>query len=409
MITTITNGNLLDPVAGAIVGERTVVVEDDLIVDVAERPPRTSAAVNIDARGRFLLPGFVDAHVHFVVTTMNFPKLLRQSPLAHALGMAKLAEGMVARGFTTVRDTGGAVKDLVGAIEQGLCRGPRIIRSGRVLSQTGGHGDLRASDILPPACGCEMVTTMFGHVVDGADAVRKASRHEFREGSRFLKIMTSGGVASPTDPFDSVQYTPEEVRAATLEAAHRHTYVTAHAYTPEAIRLAVDNGVTCIEHGNVIDASTATHLAALGVPLVPTLVTYKALNDVGPEVGLPQRNLDKNQGVYELGLQSVEVARQAGVELGFGTDLLGEAQPYQNMEFAIRAELEPAVDVLRSMYVVNATLCGLQGKVGQVVPGAYADLLVSKVNPLERLSGLADPGGNIPIIMQNGQLVKQED
>ena len=407
MIINIINGNVLDPVAGEIIGERSIVVENDMIVDVIEGQPSVKPDLEIDGRGRYVLPGFIDAHVHLSMTTMNFGRALRLSEVEWSLGMAGLAEATIQRGFTTVRDTGGAIGGLVRAIQRGLCQGPRIARSGRVLSQTGGHGDTRPVNVPLPECGCELVSGRFSQIADGPDAVRKAARHELREGSDFLKIMTSGGVASPSDPFDSIQYTAEEVKAITIEAEHRHTYVTAHAYSPEAIHLAVDNGVRCIEHGNLLDETTAKHLVSLGVTMVPTLSTYRAMGELGAKFGMSERHLEKNRGVFEAGQRSIDIARREGVELGFGTDLLGEAQVRQNQEFSIRADLESAADVLYSMYVVNPRLCGLEGKIGLIEPGAYADLLLSEVNPIENLSRLSEPESNLSVIINAGKVVKQ--
>ena len=251
-----------------------------------------------------------------------------------------------------------------------------------------------------------MHTNELGAVADGPDAVRKTVRRELREGSQLIKIMTSGGVASPTDPFDSVQHTAEEVAAATIETDHRGTYTTSHAYQPEAISLAIENGVRCIEHGNLIDAPTARRMADLGVTMVPTLVTYQAMAELGEEPGLPRRNLEKNQGVFEQGQASIEIATEAGVELGFGTDLLGEAQPWQNREFAIRAELQEPVEVLRSVYQVNARLCGLEGQIGTLTPGASADIVLSDVDPLRDLAALARPETVLPLVIRQGEVVR---
>lgn len=406
MLLAIVDGAVLDPAAGQVVGERTVVVEDDRIVDVTTARAPAGADRVIDAGGRFVLPGFIDAHVHLAITTMDLARLERMDDIERALRMAAGAERALMRGFTTVRDTGGDVFGLRRAIAAGLCAGPRIVAAGRFLSQTGGHGDTRPGVADDPVCGCQIVTTRLGVVADGADAVRKAARHELRRGADLLKIMSSGGVASPTDPFDSVQYTATEIEAVTTEAAHRHTYVTSHAYQPEALRLAVDNGVRCVEHANLIDPPTAEHLAALDVVMVPTLVTYKAMEEVGAKFGLPERNQEKNRGVFEHGQRSIGIARDAGLALGLGTDLLGESQDRENDELRIRAELEPAVDVLRSMYVVNAGLCGLDGEIGTVAPGAYADLLVSDVDPIERLADLAEPDAHLPVIVHAGRIVK---
>jgi imidazolonepropionase-like amidohydrolase len=408
MILHVLNGNLLDTDAMSLVGERHVTIVEDRIVDVSESRPSGHADRVVDARGRFVLPGFVDAHVHHVITTMDFARLARQSPVETALGMARLAEATVARGFTTVRDTGGHVTGLIRAIERGLCAGPRIVRAGRVISQTGGHGDVRA-EAEAGLCACRVLSNDFSHVADGPDAVRGAVRHELRDGSDFIKIMTSGGVASPTDPFDCVQYTAEEVRAATVEAEHRKTYVTSHAYQPEAIGLAIENGVRCIEHGNLVDAGTAARMSELGVTMVPTLVTYRAMAEIGAKMGLPERNVTKNRGVFEAGQRSIEIARAAGVRLGFGTDLLGEAQTWQNRELAIRAELEPARDVLTSMYRTNANLCHAEEEIGRLAPGAFADLLVTPVDPLDDLAALAEPDRTLDVVVAAGRIVRERD
>lgn len=405
MILTVTNATLLDTDSMTLVGERHLTIEDDRIVEVSDSPPTTAPEIAIDGRGRFVLPGFIDAHVHHVITTMDFARGARLSEIERALAMGALAEATVQRGFTTVRDTGGAISGLVKAIESGLCAGPRIVRAGRALSQTGGHGDFR-DEVEAGLCACEVHTNELGAVADGPDAVRKTVRRELREGSQFIKIMTSGGVASPTDPFDSVQYTAEEVAAATIETDHRGTYTTSHAYQPEAIALAIENGVRCIEHGNLIDAPTARRMADLGVTMVPTLVTYQAMAELGEEAGLPRRNLEKNQGVFEQGQASIEIATEAGVELGFGTDLLGEAQPWQNREFAIRAELQEPAEVLRSVYQVNARLCGLEGQIGTLTPGASADIVLSDVDPLRDLAALARPETVLPLVIRQGEIVR---
>lgn len=407
MIVTISNGTVLDTETMELVGERTLVIEGDRIVDQVDGPSSVSADLDIDAAGQFVLPGFIDAHNHHSLVTMDYPRLSSMSDIERGIAMAGLAEANVRRGFTTVRDTGGDCRGLIQAIANGLCMGPRIVQAGRVLSQTGGHGDFRAGEVHPPECGCQMYSDHESFVVDGVDSVRKAARQALRDGSQFLKIMTSGGISSPTDPFDSVQFTAEEISAITVEAEHRRTYTTSHAYLPESIQLAINNGVTCIEHGNGLDETTAHQMTSLGVTMVPTLVTYKAIPEVGAKMGFPQVFIDKSGGVLEMGLRSVEIATAAGVELGFGTDLLGESQTWQNREFEIRADLEPAADVLRSVYVTNAKLCRLAGEVGTLAPGAFADVLVSNVNPLEDLAALAEPDVCLTTIIQNGQPISR--
>ena len=279
MRTVLRNGVVYEPVAGEHLGERTVVIEDGTIVDVVEGKWSGEFDVDLDARGRHVLPGFIDGHIHLSIPSMDLARLAQQWEFEKALAIAALSEATVRRGFTTVRDTGGDLRGLRQSIGRGLCGGPRIVSAGHMLSQTGGHADLRGPVVDPPECGCQIITSQFAHVADGPSAVRKAARQSLRDGSDFIKIHTSGGVASPSDPLDSVQFTAEEISTIVTAAEHRHTYVTAHAYSPESMRLAADNGVACLEHGNLVDAATAAHLAELGTTVVPTLVTYWALRD----------------------------------------------------------------------------------------------------------------------------------
>jgi imidazolonepropionase-like amidohydrolase len=399
----IENANVFDTETLSFRGETPLVCEDDRIIAVGE----TTATADrvIDARGRFALPGFIDAHVHFRLATLNFARLARWSEVEFGIVMARLSRETLDRGFTTVRDLGGDVTGLIRAIRAGDAEGPRIVRAGRMLSQTGGHGDVDSDTRTVPACACQMPHSAFGIVADGVDAVRKASRHLLKEGSDFLKIHVSGGVATPTDPLESIQYTPEEIATVVTEARHRGTYVAAHAYLPEAIRMAVAQGVRSIEHGNLLDEDSAKAIAAHDAIMVPTLATYEAMEAFGPSLGLPPQNLEKNRRVLDAGLTSLEIARAANVTLGFGTDLIGETQSRQNREFAIRAEVEPAIDILRSMYQVNPVLCRMEGAIGTLSAGAFADIVLSRVDPLEGISELASPNTALEHVIKAGTVV----
>ncbi len=381
----IRNARRLDVGKMTIIEDGPLVAEAGKIVSIGEE---ASADVEIDAKGSFMLPGFIDAHVHFRLATLDFAKLQRWSEVEFGIVMAQLAKETLRRGFTTVRDLGGDVEGLMRAIKAGVAEGPRIIRAGRMLTQTGGHGDAESGPRPVPTCACEMRHTAFGIVADGPDAVRKAARHNLRDGSDFLKIHVSGGVASPADPLESIQYTAAEIAAACEEARHRQTYVAAHAYSAESIIMAVENGVHTIEHGNMIDAGAAACMARYGAVMVPTLSTYEAMDLLGRKMGFPEANLVKNSKVLEAGLRSLEIARDAGVTLGWGTDLIGESQARQRREFAIRAEVETSAEILRSMYEVNPKLCGLAGEIGTLTPGAIADIVLTKVNPLEDIAAL---------------------
>jgi imidazolonepropionase-like amidohydrolase len=379
-------------------------VEGDRIVEVSDRPIQGSADVRIDVGGRTLMPGLIDAHVHAIITTMDLAAWERKPITLIAQETRYVLEGMLRRGFTTIRDAGGVDWGLAEAVERGLVRGPRIFFSGRALSQTGGHGDFRPRTDTP-LCAGEIHSTQFAHVADGVSAVRKAAREELRRGATQLKFMASGGVASPTDPVRNVQYSAEEMAAMVDEARGWRTYAMAHAYSPEAIARAVTAGVRTIEHGNLIDEETARLMAANDAFLVPTLVTYFAMDEIGKKMKFPAVSLQKVKDVIDAGLASLEIARAAGVPMGFGTDLLGEAHVQENREFTLRAQVLPALDVLRSATVINAQILEREGELGVVAPGALADLLVVDGDPLADIAVLEQPEKNLDVIMKAGEFI----
>ena len=310
------------------------------------------------------------------------------------------------RGFTSVRDAGGADRGLREAVEQDLFTGPRLFISGRAISQTGGHGDFRERIDSPAPCGCEQFVSGIGRVADGIPAVQQAVRDEIRLGANQIKIMASGGVASAADPVHFLQYSRGELDAIVDEARRADTYVMAHAYTPGAISRAIEAGVRTIEHGNLIDEAAAALMAERGAFLVPTLVTFKALATYGSQLGFPPDMLAKLTSIVEVGTRSLRIAHAAGVKMAYGTDLLGELHEHQAEEFLIRAEALPAVEVLRSATIHAAAVLNMQDRLGIIAPGAHADLVVVDGNPLDDLNLLQNQGRQIPCIVKAGKLVK---
>ena len=246
-----------------------------------------------------------------------------------------------------------------------------------------------------------------GRVADGVDEVRRAARQELRQGAAFIKIMANGGVASPTDPIAWQGYSVEEMRAAVEEAADAQTYVAAHLYTADAIERAVRAGVHSLEHCNRIDPGRASMAAEAGCVAVPTLVTYQALTEDGPRYGLPPASIAKIADVREAGMQSLEIMRDAGLRMAFGTDLLGETQVRQSEEFAIRARVLPSRDILASATTIAAKLIGMEGKLGVVAEGALADLLVVDGDPAEIVALLATPERSVRMVMKGGAVHRQ--
>lgn len=400
--------SLFDGLGSELLEGRHVLVEGERIKEVSDRPITADDAEVIDLGGRTLMPGLIDAHFHAMAADPDFAKmeLMPRSLLAqHA---RHLLEAALLRGFTTVRDAGGADYGLAMAIKAGLIQGPRLFYSGRALTQTGGHADFRALEDHSAFCFCGQGSHIFGVIADGVPAVQQAAREELRKGATQIKIMASGGVASPSDPIWNLQYSEDEIRAIVWEAASWRTYVMAHAYTPEAISRCVQYGVRSIEHANLIDEPTAALCAAEGAFVVPTLVTYDALHRFGPDLGLPAVSQEKLKAVRAAGLTSLEILKAAGVTVGFGTDLLGDMQAHQSGEFLIRSEVLSAAEILRSATSVNAALLNAEGELGVVAEGALADLIVVDGDPLADLSVLQEQGKHIPMIMKAGAFVKRK-
>lgn len=401
-----TNGRLLDPVVPELLDGMQVLVQDGVIREVSEHAIDAPGATVVDLRGKTLMPGLIDLHVHVMASQLNLSGLVHQPNVFVTLRAIPILRGMLRRGFTTVRDAGGAGLPLKHAVESGLTQGPRLFVSGRAMSQTGGHGDMNPqSDFNGNHLHCACVRAgSISRVVDGVDALRRAVREEFQMGADQIKIMASGGVASPTDPIGAFGYSEDEIRAVTEEARNRGSYVMAHAYTPAAIERAVRCGVRSIEHANLCDASAAAVMAAHQAIAVPTLVTYEALATEGARYGLPPESVAKIAEVKDAGLYALEILRSAGVKIGFGTDLLGESHRLQSEEFRIRAQVLSIPEIIASATTTAAEVLGQQGKLGRLQAGAIADLLIVDGNPFTDLACLAGQGERIAIVMKAGRV-----
>jgi imidazolonepropionase-like amidohydrolase len=353
-----------------------------------------------------LLPGLTDAHVHFALTEPN--GALTQPWAEWFARVSSFMIDTLDQGFTTVRDAGALDPAWARAIEKGLIRGPRLLVSGAFISQTGGHGDWRpphtSEHPIAPIAG------MFaGYVLaDGADAVRRAAREELRRGAAQIKVMASGGVASPSDPLEGVQFTLEELRAA-VEAAEAHgTYVLAHAYHPRSISQCVEAGVLSIEHGNLLDELTAAQMAQAGAFLVPTLITYDVLAAAGPSLGFSSFQQEKLAKVHKAGEEAVRIARAAGVRIGSGSDLLGAAMNMKARELVLKSRILSPMEAIVSATRTNAELFGMAGEIGTVEVGKRADLVVFDRDPLADPEVLAD-ADRVRLVMKDGIVVKDLD
>ncbi|WP_324134869.1 metal-dependent hydrolase family protein [Bosea sp. (in: a-proteobacteria)] len=405
-LTLFTGGRFLDPEKDRLLEGIEVLVEGDRIREVSDRPITAANATRIDLRGRTLMPGLIDMHVHVVSAVVNgVANAMTPSSLV-ALRAGRVMNAMLMRGFTTVRDLGGADLGLVLAVEEGLISGPRLIICGKALSQTGGHSDPRDRSETRPLYTGRL--GQIGQLCDGVDAVRLAAREQLRAGATFVKIMANGGVASPNDPIHALGFSKDEIRAAVEEAENAGTYVAAHLYTDKAIARAVECGVQSLEHCNLIQAETAKKAAAAGAFAVPTLAAYEGLALEGSNFGLRPESAAKIETVRKGGMESLSIMREAGLPMGYGSDLLGQLQKYQTMEFELRSRVLPMQEVLQSATTTAAKLCRMEGEIGALVPGAHADLLVVDGDPLSDPQLFQNDGRALRAIMRGGQFFKNE-
>ena len=397
---------LLEPDAGELQTGLELRIEGDKIVDVGEALP-TGAAEIVDCGGRTVMPGLIDSHVHAMLSEVNI-RALESVPLTLGTARAaKLMRGMIDRGFTTVRDTGGADWGLKQAVAEGAIPGPRLFIAGQAIGPTGGHSDpRRRTDVFGARCHCCNAMAFSMNISDGSRAVRKAAREQMRQGADHVKIMMSGGVASPYDPLDSLQFSDGEIAAAVQEAAAFGRYVCAHAYTPAAITRAAHAGIRTIEHGNLIDAPSAKLMAEKGMFLVANLVAYYAMKERAAEFGMSGEMLEKNDLVIDGGLRSLEICKAAGVPVAYGSDLLGGLQVDQSREFLLRREVQSPLEIIRAATTIGAQVLRMEGKLGTLKPGAFADLIVIDGDPLTDLGVLQNQGAQLIAIMKGGSFYK---
>jgi imidazolonepropionase-like amidohydrolase len=406
---TLEQASVLDVVAGKMRPRQRIVIRGGIIERVepaGAKPAPAAAGPVIDVKGRTVMPGLCDAHVHVTAWTADLSELMRSSPFYTAARAAGILGDMLKRGFTTVRDAGGADFGLAQAVEEGRVAGPRILFCGQSLSQTGGHADTRRrGESLVSGVGAAV---NIGRLCDGVADVRRACREEIRKGASQIKLMLSGGIVSPTDRISNAQFSEEEIRAAVEEAEMAGLYCMGHVYTARAANRALRCGVQSLEHCNLIDESSVELFLAHQATMVPTLATYDVLGQEGPRAGLSEAQIEKLREVKDQGLRALEMAVKGGVKLAYGTDLLGPMHRHQLREFKLRAAVQPPRDVIRGATCDAAELFRENGKTGIVAEGARADLLVVDGNPLRDLACLQDPERYLKAIIKGGVFYKNE-
>lgn len=401
-----TNAKLVDPVQAQVTDNVTIKTVGGKIVSVDTNSSTSlttaEGEIVVDLNGKHICPGLIDCHVHIAVVPgeANLSAYQSMTERISLIRQPWVLKPMIERGFTSVRDCGGATLAMKEAVEEGICVGPRLFIAGYALSQTGGHGDMRSSHDQSP-CSCGAVSGI-SRIVDGPSECFRVARDELRQGADFIKIMGGGGIASATDKVENLQFSDEEIKAIVTAAKNNGTYVTSHSYTPQAIQQAIRQGVRGIEHGNLIDEETAKLMAEAGTFLTPTLITHvmsKQLNF------LPPISAAKNDEVLQKGLHAIKIATDAGVTVCFGTDLLGPLHFAQSKEFSVRSQVQTPAEILRSATVNAAKLLMRENELGQIKEGYAADFIVLNANPLEDITILDRAAENILAVVKDGRVL----
>jgi imidazolonepropionase-like amidohydrolase len=394
-----------------------VLITNNIITKISTSPIPTNRSGNtkiIDGKGKFLIPGLIDNHVHLAINTMSQMELLNPDLTSEKLDELTRAEGnkMLLRGFTTIRDLGGPVFTVKRDFDKGTFPGPRIFPSGAMVSQTSGHGDARLPNEKSRRWGGEVSRAELmgvGFIADGVPEVLTATRENLRSGASQIKVMAGGGAATAYDPLDVTQYTLEELKAAVTAAEDWGTYVAVHAYTNKAVKRSIEAGVKCIEHGQLLDKETMQLLAEKGV-----FLSLQAL-DEAPATA-PENVKEKKHIVIEGTDNAFKWAKQYNVKLLWGTDYLFEPKngPKQSTDILKLKTWLTNYEILKLVTYDNAQVFKLsgernpykEGKLGEISEGAYADMILVDGNPLKNIELVGNPDKNFVLIIKDGVVYK---
>ena len=411
------NVRIFDGKNSALSAPSSVLVRGNIIEQISVDPAATAAGAGIrviNANGRVLMPGLIDAHWHMFMAAVPPAILMTADPGYLNLLAARQAQATLMRGFTTIRDMGGPVFGLKRAIDEGVTVGPRIYPSGAMISQTSGHGDFRSRYEVPRTLGgplSQSEITGVAAIADSPDEVRLRAREQLRQGASQIKLMAGGGVSSPHNPIESIQFTEAELHAAVEAAENWGTYVAVHAYTPAAIQQAIAAGAKCIEHGQLIDEPTAKLLADKGIWWSLQPLTYDA--DVFARMSPVSQK--KALEVFAGTENAYKLARKYKVKTAWGADILGDARAAgrQGQYLAMMVRWYTPAEALKMATADNGELMALSGfinpypgKLGVVEAGALADLLLVDGNPLDDINLVANPDKNFVVIMKDGKIYK---
>ncbi|WP_122082066.1 metal-dependent hydrolase family protein [Vibrio coralliirubri] len=413
----ITNANVFNGVDNNLIENVSILIEDNLITQIGEIDP-TIADETIDAQGGTVMPGLIDAHVHITLSApFNVIDTMTREEVA--IRSAKISEEMLMRGFTTIRDVAGNTLGLKKSIDNGYATGPRILPSMAAISQTCGHSDYRQNQAQERLANGHEDSPMMKlgamKVADGRSEVLKAVREQLFMGASQIKIMAGGGASSTFDPLDTLQFTSEEMKAAVDAASDYGTYVAAHIHTSDAMRRAAEAGVMSFEHATIMDDDIAEIIKEKGIWVIPSYFTSSLIAE--RKIPLPnEETYRKTERVGKAMFKSAELIKKYDIQnIAFGTDCVGETNVHATQLNELGA-IEQVFDTITALRMATSN-CGRlfemstyqhpyqEGKLGQIVEGAYADLLIIDGNPLESVACVANTETQ-KLIMKDGKVYK---
>jgi imidazolonepropionase-like amidohydrolase len=416
MTTVITNANVFNGVDNQLQENVSLLIENNVITQIGDVDLSLANEI-IDAKGGTVMPGLIDAHVHITMSA-PFHELDKMTREEVAIRSAKVAEGMLMRGFTTVRDVAGNTLGLKNCIDNGYATGPRILPSQAAISQTCGHSDYRQNQAQERTGSHEdspiMKTGAF-KVADGRSEVLRAVREQLFMGASQIKMMAGGGASSSFDPLDTIQYTLDEMKAAVEAASDYGTYVAAHIHTADAMRRAAEAGVMSFEHATIMDDDIAKTIKDKGIFVIPSYFTSSLIAE--RKIPLGNETLyQKTERVGKAMFKSADLIKKYDIQnICFGTDCVGTLDVHKTQSEELQA-IETVFDSLTALKMVTSN-CGRlfemstykhpyqEGKLGQITEGAYADLLIIEGNPLNGVECVTNPKTQ-KLIMKDGVVYK---
>ena len=401
-------GKLVDTKSGEIASKKTIIVKDNKILDVMDGYvlPKSATAITIDLKDKVVMPGLIDFHVHieqeFNRNTRLNKYILNEADVAfNSVGFAKTT---LLNGFTTVRDLGGSGVNISvrNAINGDKIIGPRVFTAGKSLATTGGHAD--------PTNGSSRV--LIGNpgpkegVVNSIEDAKKAVRQRYKNGADWIKITATGGVLSVAKSGDNPQFTVEEVKAICETATDYGMYVAAHAHGDEGMRRAIIGGVKTIEHGTYMSDETMELMKKYDAYLVPTITAGKEVAEKAKIAGFyPDIVVPKALAVGPQIQGTFARAYKKGVGIAFGTDAGVFKHGNNGKEFGFMVEAGmPAMETIQAATITNAILLKMEGEIGQIKKGFYADIIAVEDSPIENITTME----NVIFVMKNGKVYKDE-